>query len=124
MYAQEVQIKLKPGCWYGTIDLARSIQHISTFSARDSLAIARKLLNGERWSPDPGQLNIDPRTTDLAQFFDITVLEPLDQYAERLSKMKAETELLKRACDGDAAAAIEFCQKLKSGEIQWGTAFA
>ena len=88
----------------------------SSIGAPEKLNFARRLVAGEQidvygtkfWCNEfPPEISVER----------IPALCAWEEYREKLDN---EQSLLDKAVGGDAKAAIEFCTRLKSGEIKWG----
>ena len=123
MYAESIRITLKPGCELNATDLALLVRNMLRvpFSMSNCLYVGRCLKRGESWEPEPHMLIDEPRGAEALAAFDFVVEMPADPYAEAKARRRAEAELLDRACDGDAEAAIQLCRAIRSGEIIFGT---
>ena len=108
----DIKIRVKRDSWYDAVEFAKLLRDVSTFEARDCLLIARMMLKGETWRPEPHQLRVDPRTVPAFNFLDIDITEPVDPYEARRQKAAADWAKLEAAAAGDATAAVEFCKGL------------
>lgn len=119
-----IRITLKMDAENDAIDIAGRVKRLasrSKWTSREFLIIARLLMKGEGWEPEVHFLDIDEinaQRNNGPLEFEITELP--DEYAEQARRWKEVHELIEKGAVGDAEAAIEYCRRLKAGEITYG----
>jgi len=98
---------------------------IDKHSTADRLELAKKLLAGGElecgmdtpyWVHTGDASNYDPN------IWSLEVVEAVNQWTLLQKEWEEHRALLERAVAGDPEAAIEFCEGIHSGKIQWGSA--
>ena len=87
--------------------------------SRECLAIARSLLDGGVWEPQSHSIS-DRESAGPCSYTIIPDPDPeLEAFLERKRQWADNAVLLNKAVAGDAEAAITYCRKIASGEINF-----
>lgn len=124
MYAQSVRVTLKPDHGFTALTLAKAIHGFSSYDLNESLFIARHLINGEFWQPEPPTLKFTDKEAQHPTFywgwFDFQITMPPNPYKDQAERWKAQRAILEAGAAGDAEAAIKYCQMELNHEINHG----
>jgi hypothetical protein len=124
MYAESVRVTLKPNHGFTPTELAKAIHGFSSYDLKDSLIIARLMIRGEGWEPEPPSLKFTDDEAKSPNFywgwFNFKIEYPPNPYQEQAARWKMQRELLEKGAAGDAEAAIRYCQMELNHEISHG----
>lgn len=102
-----------------TLTLLASIEHAKDLCRCESITLGRDVIHPKYW---------DLSTTEFADFCDLEMTFPENEYKSRHEQFIRDHELanrlMKAGAEGDAASAIEFCKMCADGRYSPNSAFA
>lgn len=102
-----------------TLTLLASIEHAKDLCRCESITLERGVIHPKYW---------DLSTTEFADFCDLVMSFPENEYKSRHEQIIHDYELANRlmqaGAEGDAASAIEFCKMCADGRYSPNSAFA